>query len=165
MAAGLCIIKAWTGWLDQLPVCLHCCPRASWDKSHHISHVLLCDCQQGRLLSFPTHFTQGSSATAALAQWAALVCWCCGDEQPLEVKVAAAKVLVSCADGVLTNPQLPLGASCCSTATVEAAVNRRATELHAAVFVLLRSLQHSVTVEESVHAAAGRRPRRPSCSR
>lgn len=76
-----------------------------------------------RLLSFPTNFTQGSRATAALAQWAALVCRCCGDDQPLEVKVTAAMALVSCADGVLTNPQLPLGASRCS-----AAVNRRATE-------------------------------------
>lgn len=55
------------------------------------------------------HPEGSSSAAAALAQWAALVCSRCTDDQPLEVKVAAAKALVSCADGVLTNPHLPLG--------------------------------------------------------
>lgn len=51
-----------------------------------------------------------------MSQWSALLCSCCNDDQPLEMKVAAAKALVSCADSVLTNPHLPLGLSRCSTA-------------------------------------------------
>lgn len=37
------------------------------------------------------------------------MCSCCGEEQPSEVKLASAKVLVSCTGSVLSSPQLPLG--------------------------------------------------------
>ena len=45
------------------------------------------------------------------AQWGALVCSCCSEEQPVEVKLMAAKVLVNCTEALLTNPHLPLGES------------------------------------------------------
>lgn len=57
--------------------------------------------------------TQGASAAACLAQWGALVCSCCGEEQPVEVKLTAAKVLVNSTGNVLTSPRLPLGESQC----------------------------------------------------
>lgn len=52
---------------------------------------------------------QGPSTVACLAQWGALVYSCCSQEQPVEVKLTAAKVLVSCTDSVLCSPGLPLG--------------------------------------------------------
>ncbi|XP_035807135.2 thyroid adenoma-associated protein isoform X2 [Amphiprion ocellaris] len=52
---------------------------------------------------------QGASAVACLAQWGALVCSCCSEEQPVEVKLMAAKVLVNCTSTLLTSPHLPLG--------------------------------------------------------
>ncbi|GAA6230826.1 thyroid adenoma-associated protein homolog [Lates japonicus] len=54
---------------------------------------------------------KGSSAMSCLAQWGALVCSCCSEEQPVEVKLMAAKVLVNCTDTLLTSPHLPLGLS------------------------------------------------------
>ncbi|XP_074531245.1 thyroid adenoma-associated protein [Halichoeres trimaculatus] len=54
---------------------------------------------------------QGASAVTCLAQWGELVCSCCSEEQPEEVKLAAAKVLVTCTSSVLSNPHLPLGLS------------------------------------------------------
>lgn len=53
--------------------------------------------------------SQGDGAVACLRRWGELVCSCCGEEQPPEVKLAAAKVLVSCAGSVLRSPELPLG--------------------------------------------------------
>uniref|UniRef100_A0A3B4T4H6 tRNA (32-2'-O)-methyltransferase regulator THADA n=1 Tax=Seriola dumerili TaxID=41447 RepID=A0A3B4T4H6_SERDU len=55
--------------------------------------------------------THGASAMSGLAQWGALVCSCCSEEQPVEMKLMAANVLVNCADTVLTSPHLPLGLS------------------------------------------------------
>ena len=52
---------------------------------------------------------QGVSAVACLAQWGALVCSGCSEEQPVEVKLTAAKVLVDCTGSVLSSPHLPLG--------------------------------------------------------
>ncbi|XP_044070655.1 thyroid adenoma-associated protein isoform X3 [Siniperca chuatsi] len=54
---------------------------------------------------------RGASAEACLAQWGALVCSCCSEEQPVEVKLMAAKVLVNCTATVLTSAHLPLGLS------------------------------------------------------
>ncbi|KAI3362945.1 hypothetical protein L3Q82_011619 [Scortum barcoo] len=54
---------------------------------------------------------QGERAEACLAQWGALVCSCCSEEQPVEVKLMAAKVLVNCTVTVLTSAHLPLGLS------------------------------------------------------
>ncbi|XP_004554638.3 thyroid adenoma-associated protein [Maylandia zebra] len=52
---------------------------------------------------------QSLSAVACFAQWGALVCSCCSEERPAEVKLAAAKVLVKCTSTLLTSPRLPLG--------------------------------------------------------
>ncbi|KAK2823947.1 hypothetical protein Q5P01_021122 [Channa striata] len=52
-----------------------------------------------------------ASAVSCLAQWGKLVCSCCSEEQPVEVKLMAAKVLVHCSDSLLTSPHLPLGLS------------------------------------------------------
>ncbi|XP_047459692.1 thyroid adenoma-associated protein [Mugil cephalus] len=54
---------------------------------------------------------QGASAVSCLAQWGALVCSCCSEEQPVEVKLMVAQVLVTCAPSLLTSPHLPLGLS------------------------------------------------------
>ncbi|XP_029306193.1 thyroid adenoma-associated protein [Cottoperca gobio] len=54
---------------------------------------------------------QGASAVACLGQWGLLVCSCCSEEQPVEVKLMAATVLVKCTATVLTSPHLPLGLS------------------------------------------------------
>ncbi|CAB1443905.1 unnamed protein product, partial [Pleuronectes platessa] len=50
-----------------------------------------------------------ASAMFCFAQWGALVCSCCSEEQPAEVKLMAAKVLVNSTEALLTNPHLPLG--------------------------------------------------------
>ncbi|XP_015229151.1 PREDICTED: thyroid adenoma-associated protein isoform X1 [Cyprinodon variegatus] len=52
---------------------------------------------------------QDPGAVACLDQWGALVCSCCGEEQPVEVKLMVTKVLVTCSSSLMTNPQLPLG--------------------------------------------------------
>ncbi|XP_042288889.1 thyroid adenoma-associated protein isoform X2 [Thunnus maccoyii] len=52
---------------------------------------------------------KGASAVACLSQWGALVCSCCSEEQPVEVKLMATKVLVNCTDTLLTSCDLPLG--------------------------------------------------------
>lgn len=56
-------------------------------------------------------YEQGGASATFLAQWAELVSSCCSEEQPAEVKLMAAEVLVSCTDSVLTSAGLPLGES------------------------------------------------------
>ncbi|MEQ2208771.1 hypothetical protein XENOCAPTIV_013992, partial [Xenoophorus captivus] len=51
------------------------------------------------------------AVVACLVQWGALVCSCCGEDQPVEVKLMVAKVLVTCSSSLMTNPHLPLGES------------------------------------------------------
>uniref|UniRef100_A0A7N6FJ83 tRNA (32-2'-O)-methyltransferase regulator THADA n=1 Tax=Anabas testudineus TaxID=64144 RepID=A0A7N6FJ83_ANATE len=53
----------------------------------------------------------GASTLSHLSQWGQLVCSCCSEEQPVEVKLTAAKVLVNCTGTLLTSPGLPLGES------------------------------------------------------
>lgn len=48
---------------------------------------------------------------SCLSQWVELVCTCCSEEQPVEVKLMAAKVLVNCTGTLLASPRLPLGES------------------------------------------------------
>ncbi|KAM4607989.1 thyroid adenoma-associated protein [Polymixia lowei] len=48
-------------------------------------------------------------AEGRLAQWGALVCAGCSEEQPVEVKLTAAEVLVSSMATLLASPALPLG--------------------------------------------------------
>ncbi|XP_043991776.1 thyroid adenoma-associated protein isoform X2 [Gambusia affinis] len=52
---------------------------------------------------------QDPGAVACFAQWGALVCSCSAEEQPVEVKLMVAKVLVTCSSTLMTNPELPLG--------------------------------------------------------
>ncbi|XP_026211398.1 thyroid adenoma-associated protein [Anabas testudineus] len=54
---------------------------------------------------------KGASTLSHLSQWGQLVCSCCSEEQPVEVKLTAAKVLVNCTGTLLTSPGLPLGLS------------------------------------------------------
>ncbi|XP_067385468.1 thyroid adenoma-associated protein isoform X2 [Channa argus] len=54
---------------------------------------------------------KGSSAVSCLGQWGELVCSCCSEDQPVEVKLMAAKVLVSCTDSLLISRHLPMGLS------------------------------------------------------
>lgn len=86
------------------------------------------------------------------------MCSCCGEERPSEVKLATAKVLVSCTGSVLSSPQLPLG-ECPGTYLPSKAAPRFGFK--GAVSVCDRSARHAVFVEEPVHAAAGRGPGRP----
>ncbi|KAF0027159.1 hypothetical protein F2P81_019900 [Scophthalmus maximus] len=68
---------------------------------------------------------KGASAMSCLAQWGALVCSCCSEEQPVEVKLMAANVLVNCTDALLTSPHLPLdmaGVSVCPPVAVDSGV-------------------------------------------
>ncbi|XP_072293704.1 thyroid adenoma-associated protein [Eucyclogobius newberryi] len=52
---------------------------------------------------------QDGDAASRFSEWATLVCSCCSEEQPAEVKVMASKVLVQSTAPVLTSPCLPLG--------------------------------------------------------
>ncbi|KAJ8248320.1 hypothetical protein GJAV_G00240740 [Gymnothorax javanicus] len=53
----------------------------------------------------------GVAAVPVLSRWVALVSRCCGEEQPAEVKLTAAEVLVQATPTLLTSPALPLGLS------------------------------------------------------
>uniref|UniRef100_A0A096M256 THADA armadillo repeat containing n=1 Tax=Poecilia formosa TaxID=48698 RepID=A0A096M256_POEFO len=52
---------------------------------------------------------QDPGAVVCFAQWGALVRSCSAEDQPVEVKLMVAKVLVTCSSTLMTNPQLPLG--------------------------------------------------------
>ncbi|KAM9318529.1 thyroid adenoma-associated protein [Pholidichthys leucotaenia] len=54
---------------------------------------------------------QGAIAVSCFAQWGVLVCSCCTEDQPVEVKLTAAKVLVSCTPTLLASTHLLLGVS------------------------------------------------------
>lgn len=56
-----------------------------------------------------TSAPQDASAVSCFSEWASLVCSCCSEEQPAEVKMMVSKVLVKCTAPVLTSPHLPLG--------------------------------------------------------
>uniref|UniRef100_A0A1A8G080 tRNA (32-2'-O)-methyltransferase regulator THADA n=1 Tax=Nothobranchius korthausae TaxID=1143690 RepID=A0A1A8G080_9TELE len=49
------------------------------------------------------------AAAACLTPWGKLLCLCCGEEQPVQVKIIVAKVLVTCASALMMSPRLPLG--------------------------------------------------------
>lgn len=102
------------------------------------------------------------------------MCSGCSEDQPTEVKLTAAKVLVDCAAIVLSSPHLPLGESqiyrkCLppeqSMATdkvklvfqklKEKAFKISLSDVCVCVCVCLRSVHYSVSVEESLYAAAG----------
>ncbi|XP_061646816.1 thyroid adenoma-associated protein isoform X1 [Phyllopteryx taeniolatus] len=53
--------------------------------------------------------SKGASIMTCLSQWGALVCSSCSEEQPVEVKLMVAKVLVNSTGTLLTNSELPLG--------------------------------------------------------
>uniref|UniRef100_A0A3Q3LPG0 tRNA (32-2'-O)-methyltransferase regulator THADA n=1 Tax=Mastacembelus armatus TaxID=205130 RepID=A0A3Q3LPG0_9TELE len=52
---------------------------------------------------------QRASAVSCLAKWGVLVCSCCSEEQPVDVKLTATKVLVNCTGTLLASPHMPLG--------------------------------------------------------
>ncbi|KAK7901248.1 hypothetical protein WMY93_018017 [Mugilogobius chulae] len=52
---------------------------------------------------------QDGSTSSCFSEWAALVCSCCTEDQPVEVKMMVSKVLVQSTAPVLTSPHLPLG--------------------------------------------------------
>uniref|UniRef100_A0A3B4B112 tRNA (32-2'-O)-methyltransferase regulator THADA n=1 Tax=Periophthalmus magnuspinnatus TaxID=409849 RepID=A0A3B4B112_9GOBI len=58
------------------------------------------------------------SAASCFSEWAALVCSCCSEEHPVEVKMMVSKVLVQCTAPVLTSPSLPLGISSYTTVSL-----------------------------------------------
>uniref|UniRef100_A0A8C7YBV7 tRNA (32-2'-O)-methyltransferase regulator THADA n=1 Tax=Oryzias sinensis TaxID=183150 RepID=A0A8C7YBV7_9TELE len=62
-----------------------------------------------RLVKQYLTFKQRNAAVACLAPWGALVCSCCDEERPVEVKLTATKVLVGCTSSLLTDPGLVLG--------------------------------------------------------
>uniref|UniRef100_A0A8C5DWK7 tRNA (32-2'-O)-methyltransferase regulator THADA n=1 Tax=Gouania willdenowi TaxID=441366 RepID=A0A8C5DWK7_GOUWI len=51
----------------------------------------------------------GVATLGYLPQWGALVSSCCSEDQPVEVKLTASKVLISCTATLLCSPNLPLG--------------------------------------------------------
>nr|XP_023660134.1 thyroid adenoma-associated protein isoform X1 [Paramormyrops kingsleyae] len=53
----------------------------------------------------------GSDVVPIVSRWGALMSRCCGEEQPMEVKLAAADILVNSTPGVLASAGLPLGLS------------------------------------------------------
>ncbi|XP_035256755.1 thyroid adenoma-associated protein [Anguilla anguilla] len=52
---------------------------------------------------------RGVAAVSVLSRWGALVSRCCSEEQPEEVKLTAAEVLVKAMPSLLASPALPLG--------------------------------------------------------
>nr|XP_061818983.1 thyroid adenoma-associated protein isoform X1 [Nerophis lumbriciformis] len=52
---------------------------------------------------------KGENTVTCLSQWEAMVCSCCSEEQPVEVKLMAAQVLVNSTGSLMTNSELPLG--------------------------------------------------------
>lgn len=52
---------------------------------------------------------QEVSGAAVLGRWGALVVHGCGEQQPVEVKLMSAEVLVKAVHTLLTAPALPLG--------------------------------------------------------
>ncbi|MGH0156455.1 UNVERIFIED_CONTAM: hypothetical protein FKN15_040286 [Acipenser sinensis] len=51
----------------------------------------------------------GGAMQPDLTRWAGLVAQCCEDEQPIEIKLTAAEILVSATPSLLTSTTLPLG--------------------------------------------------------
>lgn len=85
--------------------------RRSFAQRQHSHHQPRCVVHVRKRLPVLFCF-QGVAAVACLGRWGELVCSCCSEEQPTEVKLAAATVLVRCTRSVLSSPQLPLGECC-----------------------------------------------------
>ncbi|KAG7253551.1 hypothetical protein CRUP_033562, partial [Coryphaenoides rupestris] len=120
-------------WLDQNTLLSSRGAEIPWrDGGQELSHLDVL----GRLLSLvqrSAHSVELRCAALALASrllvqlmtsdpqtlcasnlpslWGALVCGCCGDDQPAEVKLAVTGVLVNSTAPLLTSPALPLGLS------------------------------------------------------
>ncbi|CAL8255312.1 unnamed protein product [Lota lota] len=75
---------------------------------------LLCDAltlASRLLVQLVTSDPQTLCASDLLTLWGKLVCGCCGDDQPAEVKLAVTEVLVNSTTPLLASPTLPLGLS------------------------------------------------------
>ena len=83
----------------------------------HVPPPLLGQCLLARSLLFFTRVlfvycvTQTLCASALPTEWGRLVCGCCGDDHPAEVKLAVTEVLVNSTAPLLAGPTLPLGES------------------------------------------------------
>ncbi|XP_068597624.1 thyroid adenoma-associated protein [Brachionichthys hirsutus] len=62
-----------------------------------------------QVLQMVTGNPQGVGAVAGVAEWGALVGSFCSEQQPVELKLTVAEVLVSSTAAVLSSPRLPLG--------------------------------------------------------
>ncbi|XP_041107653.1 thyroid adenoma-associated protein-like isoform X2 [Polyodon spathula] len=65
-----------------------------------VVHWVECNCKE-----------LGGAMQPDLTRWVGLVAQCCEDEQPIEIKLTAAEILVSATPSVLTSTTLPLGLS------------------------------------------------------
>ncbi|XP_045927102.1 thyroid adenoma-associated protein homolog isoform X2 [Micropterus dolomieu] len=95
--------------LSQEEVLLHLLARAQNSAQSVELHCAAMTLVSQLVVQLVNTKPQGSSAVPYFAQWGALVCSCCSEEQPEEVKLMAAKVLVNCTATVLTSAHLPLG--------------------------------------------------------
>ncbi|XP_059214737.1 thyroid adenoma-associated protein [Centropristis striata] len=115
----LCVLSSSgeLGWRDgvkvlsQEEVLLHLLALAQ-DSAHSVElHCAALTLVSQLVVQLVNSDPQGVSAVACLAQWGALVCSCCSEEQPVEVKLMAARVLVNCTASVMSSRHLPLGLS------------------------------------------------------
>ncbi|XP_056147572.1 thyroid adenoma-associated protein [Lampris incognitus] len=74
---------------------------------------------------------KGAGAVECLAQWGALVCACCSEAQPVEVKLMAAEILGGSTATLLTSNALPMGL-------------RATVCLWRSLFILLQDENHEV---------------------
>ncbi|KAK1171060.1 hypothetical protein AOXY_G8054 [Acipenser oxyrinchus oxyrinchus] len=90
------------GWILSLAedsihsVEIHCA--ALRFASRLVIHWVECNCEE-----------LGGAMQPDLTRWAGLVAQCCEDEQPVEIKLTAAEILVNITPSLLTSTTLPLG--------------------------------------------------------
>ncbi|XP_053731279.1 thyroid adenoma-associated protein isoform X2 [Synchiropus splendidus] len=109
----LCVLSSGLCWMDQglteEEVLQHLLTVAQ-NSTHSVDlHCTALTLLSHLLVQKLTSDHKNVSATSCLPQWGALVCSCCSEDQPAEMKLTAAKVLAECAHTLMTCPQLPLG--------------------------------------------------------
>ncbi|KAM3863138.1 thyroid adenoma-associated protein [Diretmus argenteus] len=95
--------------LSQENVLLHLLSLAQHSAHSVELHCAALTLASRLVVQLVTFDSEGASANDWLPQWAALVCSCCDENQPAEVKLMAAAVLVDCTATLLISPALPLG--------------------------------------------------------
>ncbi|KAM6915988.1 thyroid adenoma-associated protein [Xenentodon cancila] len=97
--------------LSQKEVLLHLLSVAQ-SSAHSVElHCAALTLVSQLVVELVTSDPQCAGAVDCLTQWGALVSSCCGEEQPVEMKLTATKVLVNCTSTLLTHRHLPLGLS------------------------------------------------------